>query len=137
MSRTRKDRPERVKLNDPREPRQVDHNHAILGRSGRNFLGKDFAFQDRCTGDDPATHRSNTDPLAKRPCEPGLTWKHSATGRVPRDSITQMYWAPARQAERITLHKLAGEYNTLGELETEPVLHERHGHATFGGGYWD
>lgn len=137
MSRTRKDRPDRVKLNDPSEPRKVTHRHAALGRSGTNFLGQDFAYQGHCTADEPAIHRSNRDRMALRPCEQYLTWKSSFTGRVPRDVITELYWAPARQEERIALHKLAGEYNTFGDLETEPVLHEQHRRAGFGGGWWD
>lgn len=135
MSRTRKDRPDRVKLNDPSEPKRVSHRHAALGRSGTNFLGLDFAYKDHCTADEPAVHRSNRDITALRPCEPQVARKSS--GRVPRDVITEFYWAPARQAERITLHKLAGEYNAFGELEAEPVLHEQHRHAGFGGGWWD
>lgn len=137
MSRTRKDRPDRVKLNDPREPKETRHRHSALGRSGKNFLGLDFAYQDHCTAEEPAVHGSNRDTMALRPCEPQLTWKPSSTNRVPREVIAEFYWAPARQEERIALHKLAGEYNTLGELETEPVLHEQHRHAGFGGGWWD
>lgn len=137
MSRTRKDRPYRVKVNDPREPSRVVHRHGVLGLAGTNFLGRDFAYEDHCTADEPAIHRSNRDVLALRPCEPHLDWKFSRSGRVPREVITEFYWVPARQEERITLHKLAGEYNTFGALDTEPVLHEQHRHAGFGGGWWD
>lgn len=137
MSRTRKDRPYRVKVNDPREPKYISHRHSALGLTGSNFLGNEFGFKDRCTADDPAIHRSNRDIMALPPCEPHLDWQSRFSRRPSRDTVTQLYWAPARQAERIVLHELSGEYNTYGELVTEPVLHERHGHATFGGGYWD
>lgn len=137
MSRTRKDRPYRVKVNDPREPTYASHRHSAFGITGTNFLGQDFGFQDHCTADEPAIHRSNRDVMALRPCERHLGWKFSGTGRVPRGVITEAYWNPARQEERITLHKLAGEYNTFGDLESEPVLHEQHHHAGFGGGWWD
>lgn len=137
MSRTRKDRPYRVKVNDPREPKYVSHRHAALGLTGTNFLGQEFGYQDRCTAADPAVHPSSIDPMAKRPCETDLSWQAPNTGRPSRDTVTQLYWAKARHAERGTLRALAGEYNANGDLDTEPVLPERHGHAMFGGGYWD
>jgi hypothetical protein len=137
MSRTRKDRPYRVKVNDPREPKYISHRHGAFGVSGTNFLGQDFAYQDHCTADEPAIHPSNRDRMAMRPCEMHLDWQYKFSRRASRDTVTQLYWVPARQAERGALLALVGEYNTTGDLTTEPVLPERHGHATFGGGYWD
>jgi hypothetical protein len=137
MSRTRKDRPYRVKVNDPREPKRVSHRHSAFGISGTNFLGQDFAVQGHCTADQPAVHRSNRDRLAVRPCETDLDWRLSHSRRVPRGVITEAYWNPFRQEERITLQKLAAEYNAQGDLETEAILSEQHRHAGFGGGWWD
>lgn len=137
MSRTRKDRPYRVKVNDPREAKHVSHRHEAFGAAGTTFLGRAFAYQDRCTADDPAVHPSSLDPLAKRPCETDLDWQAANTRRPSRDTVTQLYWAKARHAERSALRTMVGEYNTTGALDADPVLPERHGHATFGGGYWD
>lgn len=137
MSRTRKDRPYRVKVNDPAEPQRARHRHQAFGRAGTNFRGDKYAYQDRCTAEDTVSHPSNRDRLAMLPCERDLAWQYRYSRGPGSDHITEFYWAPARQEERIVLYKLAGEYNTLGDLVTEPVLHEQHRHAGFSGGWWD
>ncbi len=137
MSRTRKDRPYRVRVNDPREAKTVFHNHEAFGRSGIDYRGNEYGYADHCTADERTTHLSNRDSTNRRPCERHLAWQYGPCNHVSRQELVGGYWAPARQVERVTLHQLTAEFNALGEVDTEPVLPEQHRHAMFGGGWWD
>lgn len=75
MSRTQKDRPYRVRVNDRTEPRERKQSHTSFGVSGTNFLGLDYGYADHCTIDDPVLHRSNRDPMNRPPCEAHLAFQ--------------------------------------------------------------
>jgi len=67
MSRTRKDRPVRVRLNDKTEPKSGQHAHERLGAAGTTFWGEDYRFADRCTIDGAGT-RTDTAGSPARSC---------------------------------------------------------------------
>lgn len=137
MSRTRKDRPYRVRVNDKSEPKQLRHSHASFAVTGINFLGEEFGYADHCTIEEPVVHRSNRDPMNRPPCEADLAFQHRTGSRPSRKDVRDAYWSPARQAERYALQSMAAEFNTTGDIETEPVMPDQHRGSMYGGGWWD
>lgn len=138
MSRTLKERPGWVKVNDPRMPTIVDHCHTILGKEFVSaFTGEHFAYADTCTEDEPAKSRAGRRPGELRmPCTKDLAVLHR-TRTPPGQDVRDQFWAPDRASERSILRRLADEYNTTGDLDEGYVLPGQHRHARFGRGYWD
>lgn len=126
MSRTKKDRPYWVQVNDKSTKYRVAY-HDHTGRWG-----------DTCTIDDPeegpSTWRGSTGRFTScghylrtpHVCDP-----HSVGNRSDR------YWAPARQDERTYLKNAAKDYNTFGEVDEDYFLQEKTLHGPYGGGWWD
>lgn len=122
MSRTRKDRPYRVRLNDKSEPKMRLHSHGSVGSVGTDFRGRDYRYADYCTIEERSLHSSNRDPMNRRPCETHLGWQYRPGRRPKREDALLAYWAPARQAERSALHSATAEYNATGGIEDDPRL---------------
>lgn len=137
MSRTRKDRPYRVRVNDRTEARKRSHRHTSFGVTGTNFLGERYGYADHCTIDKPVVHRSSRDPMNRPPCEAHLAFQHRPGSRPTSTDVRDAYWAPARQAERTALQTMAAEYKAAGDIESEPVMPASPRHALYGGGWWD
>lgn len=137
MSRTDKDRPYRVRVNDPSEAKDRSHRHTSFGARGTNFLGEEYGYADHCTIDEPTLHRSNRDPLNRPPCEAHLAFQYRPGSRPKPKDVRDAYWSPARQAERSALQSMAAEFNATGTIENEPTMPEQHRGSMYGGGWWD
>lgn len=138
MSRTLKDRPVWVALNDPRMPTLPEHGHTLLGKEIVHFVGgmpTVGSYPDDCTIDAPVTYR--TDRLGElRPCQPQNGW---TTRKGPAPSARkrrEKYWAPERAAKRSAIRRMAGEYNTTGDVDEDLPLTNQHRHGRFGGKRW-
>lgn len=132
MSRTDKDRPYWVRLNDSSENRVADHTHHPYG-GWWNPGGRWFAEEYVCDIDKPMTGHYEID--RKRNCDYRLAnyrWYDEPTKRDRREE----YYAPLRHEERDTLDKAVKQYNATGEVD-DIYLPESHRHAPFRGGYWN
>lgn len=120
MSRTYKDRPDWVQLNEPspllkaiRRPLHVQPCDGI------------------CELDEPMTEED----LETRRCRyylPFRLYLRKATPQLRRD----FFWGPVRSEERESLRNMKNQYNAGLDVD-DAVLTERHGHAMYGGGYWN
>lgn len=125
MSRTYKDRPYWVRLNDKREARTPFHRH-------HNWYTRNNGWE-VCTFGEPYT--GGTDEW-RRNCGYYLGYRRH-TCYAPKDYIRDMYYSPMRNDERMVLRNAAKDYNSFGEIDEDFFLNERSRHATYGGGYWD
>lgn len=131
MSRTDKDRPYWVRLNDPSEIRRADHTHHPYGRYSKSWFGEENV----CDIDKPMTGRFEID--RKRNCDYRLTNYRYWYDDPSREDCHNEYYAPLRSEERMSLRKAARQYNTYGEVD-DVYLQEQHRHSCYGGGgYWN
>ena len=127
MSRTYKDRPYWVRLNDKREARTPFHRHHANG-----WWLKDVF--DECLIDTPYT--GATDEWRRRYCGYYLGYRRHVC-QIPKNAVREMYYSPMRNDERMVLRNAAKDYNSFGEIDEDLFLNEKSRHATYGGGYWD
>lgn len=138
MSRTLKDRPGWVKVNDPRMPTLTDHRHTLLGKEILHYVGgmpTVGRYPDTCTIDEPVVYRTDR-PGELLPCRRQNGW---TTRKGPAPSPRkrrEKYWAPERAAGRSAMRRLAEEYNATGDVDEDLPLTNQHRHARFGGKHW-
>ena len=140
MSRTKKDRPYWVRVNDPREARRETHRHHKCGVkvdfisiSGKKI---DTNIPDYCTiGEKEKGLSSNENDL--NPCYFQLTWQYPASRHSPKKLRRDEYWKPMRGAERKYLKNAVVDYNTFGEVDEDAFLREKTLNSAFSGGYWN
>lgn len=118
MSRTYKDRPKWVQLNDPKSHRVAEHWHV----SGH-----------KCDLDIPAT--SNNKGFAGA-CHYSLPY-HVCYQNPTKEQRRIMFWQKLRQEERSTLYQAKQQYNTSSETDEDIIITNRHNHDIYGEGYWD
>lgn len=138
MSRTRKDRPYWVRLNDKKETiaKNEYHNHNIFGKTITLWTGEERTYADYCTIDEPAMNRSNRE-IRQRPCRISPGWNYYY-GTPTSERVNLGYWSPLRRDETDKLRKLTKFYNAGEDLdEVDFFLNEKTRHATYGGGDWD
>lgn len=126
MSRTDKDRPFWVKLNDPSENRTDDHMHHTRGLWSKDWDGV-------CDIDKP--YGPTLKRWAGRNCH-RMIHNYNPWDDPTKEDRDLLYYGPLRASERDTLKKAAKEYNTTGDTE-DVFLQEKHRHSMFGGGYWN
>lgn len=137
MSRTKKDRPYWVKVNDKKEAKRAHHDHESLGKIVRNFRGKIVKYADECTLEVPQTHSSSDD--HRSTCHYSLGYGYRYWGDRGQDRADRLntYYNPLRTMERDALNKAAKEYNANGDIEKDIFFPDSHQHCMLGGGYWD
>jgi hypothetical protein len=136
MSRTKKDRPYWVKLNDKKVAKRPHHNHAVIGKTVRGFRGNIITYADECTLEQPETHSSNDD--HRRPCSYLLGYGYGYwLDGMTREDRMNTYYNPLRTMEREELTKAKKEYNATGDIEKDIAFPDGHRHGMLGGGYWD
>lgn len=136
MSRTDKDRPYWVRVQDESEPRQAHHEHQRFGRVSHTLSGKIIEVADHCTIDEPTRGNGPYGYNWEKPCTYHLSWAYSYYN-VDRYRRRAMYWGPLRMDESMTLRKAVKQYNSTGEVDDDFFLQENHHHSCYGGGYWD
>lgn len=133
MSRTDKDRPYWVRVNDETEARTPYHYH-----HGSRFYNGGYKVNAEdedgyCTIDDKRTGQPGEWRL---PCGYYLGYRRHVC-EIPPGAEREGYYAPLRNDERMALRNAVKDYNTFGEVDEDMYLQEQHRHATYGGGYWD
>jgi hypothetical protein len=129
MSRTKKDRPYWVRLNDPTEARTPYHYHHGSRWFNNGYKGN--AESDYCCIDEEYT---GTD--WRRSCGYYLGYRRHVCV-IPKNAVRDMYYSPMRNDERMVLRNALKDYNTFAEVDEDMYLNEKSRHATYGGGYWD
>lgn len=132
MSRTFKDRPYWIRVNDPKTLRYAVHHHASFGHVYTPFNGKPVHILDYCTIDEPYSAGDNY----PKPCYYRLISPHRYD-ETTKEMRHNAYWEPMRTDERIVLRNAVKDYNTYGEIDEDFFLQENHRHARYGGVYWD
>lgn len=136
MSRTKKDRPYWVRVNDKTENRIEHHDHERLGKYYSRYKeNKTRRYSEECTIDVP--RQANGD-LTAYTCTWELNYGYSYLygGMSVKDRhIT--YYNPLRTLERDTLRVAVKEYNATGDLEDGVFFQDRWQHGMLGGGHWD
>lgn len=126
MSRTDKDRPDWVRVNDKTEDRTEFHYHH------RRYWGEPYEGMYDCEIDEPLDGSKG---MRKRRC--GYYLRTNRYWNPKREDRRLYYYKPLRSRERDTLGKAAKQYNAGNEVDEDIVLPESHRHAMFPGGYWD
>jgi len=127
MSRTDKDRPYWVRVNDETEARTEFHYHH------RRYRGDPYEGEYECEIDNPV---DDSTVMWKRRCGYYLGYRHHIC-EIPPGAVREGYNAPLRNDERMALRNAVKDYNTFGEVDEDMYLQEQHRHACYGGGYWD
>lgn len=138
MSRTRKDRPDWVKLNDRKTPRIANHNHKQFGAEGMMFQGKKYSYLDYCTIDKPQEAVEHK--IGQSPCYYYAAISkifYAKYGGAHKEALRMEYWSPLRAEERTTMQNLKKQYYATGEVDEDVFIKEKHHNAPYKGGYWD
>lgn len=140
MSRTRKDRPVWVKLNDRKTPRIAEHNHNLFGKKGLYGFGepKEYAYLDYCTIDKPqeaVVHIKEQSPCYYYAAIPKIFY--AKYGGAHKEALHLYYWKPVRGEERRKLHNLKKEYRAAGEIGDDTFITDKTRRSPYKGGYWD
>lgn len=125
MSRTYKDRPYWVRLNDPSEVRRPFHYHEGRGRFFEEF--------EACQIDVPYEGKKGE---WRRNCGYYLGY-HFHRCRVTREFRRLGFYGPLRSDQRMKLRNAVKDYNTFEEVDEDMYLREQNRRSTFYGGYWD
>lgn len=139
MSRTRKDRPHWVRLNDKKDKvvRVPYHRHHLFGETITLWTGDEFTYENHCTIDEPERGRSHRSETLRRPCFISAGWAYYAYDGN-KETVNLGFWSPLRRDEKDELTKLVKVYNGGEDLEDyDFFLTEKTCHGVYGGGYWD
>jgi hypothetical protein len=120
MSRTDKDRPDRVKVRDSTLKRAEAHDH----RNGVCDLDEWLA--DYHAGFYSRWHSCDMDLLNAK-------WFDEPTREDRRDG----WYGPVRMRDRDDSIRMRKEYNSSGTVDDEVWLPRDHRHSCFNGGYWN
>lgn len=138
MSRTHKDRPVWVKLNDRKTRRVEEHNHHRFGETGVFYKGGTYSYLEYCTIDKPQEavhHAEGQSPCYYYAAIPKIFY--AKYGGAHKKALHMDYWNPLRAEERTTLTRLKKEYYAMGEVDEDIYLPEKTRNTPYGGGYWD
>lgn len=133
MSRTYKDRPYWIRVDDTKNLRYAMHHHSVFGLTYTPYNSSTpIHFADYCTIDEP--HSKDTE--RRKPCYYRLR-ENNRYDRTTKEMRHNGYWEPLRTDERIVLRNAVKDYNTFGETDEDFFLQENHRHASYGGEYWN
>lgn len=136
MSRTYKDRPYWVRVNNP-NPKYDDvyESHTHHDTYWLEWNGE-------CDIEEPMRNSSYMEIRRNQSCFRQLDWNYSRRwSNLPsRESVHNLWYAPLRMEERTELETCKKIYNASGLSELEDrdiIITEKHGGGVYGGGYWD
>lgn len=128
MSRTKKDLPIWVQLNDRTQKFRETHDHHLFGAP--HYYWEDGERKvnyvvDYCTIDQPQQHHSHDWGAGKEPPEPCTRWfyKHNKKGwyktQAGKTDIHNWSTIPVRRNMRKVLNRAIRDYNTDGVVDDE------------------
>lgn len=138
MSRTDKDRPYWVRVNDPSEPTISYHDHLSFGKisTWRWGGGCPLEYADYCTIDEPKADYRRSKEEMRKPCSKELGYQYKYWDNPRKAERRNEYWKPLRATERKVLWEAVKDYNSFGEVDDELYVRENTRNAPFNRGWW-